>query len=117
MLWAAGLHKPEILRHPSCPARILEEVAVPALDCAQDPGLDARAALRHPLCPTPLLLRAVRSKRYALIAAAAACPDLPAELAAEVEKMVAMDPRDLLAVANLEEAKRLARAGWNVEQA
>jgi hypothetical protein len=114
MLWEAGLERSAILRNPSCPQHILLEVAGAAMDSIQPPSIDQLAAFRHPLCPAELLWRAARSRRPELVAAAAACPDLPAELAAEIGAMTSLGSKDLLGAARIEEAKRLAGAGWNV---
>lgn len=113
-LWEAGLERSAILRHPNCPQAVLLSVAGAALDSLQEPSPDQLAAFRHPLCPAELLWRAARSGRPELVAAAAACPDLPGELAAEIRRMPSLGSRDLLGAARLEEAKRLAGAGWNV---
>lgn len=114
MLWGAGLERSAVLRHPNCPQHVLLEVAGAAMDSIQPPSIDQLAAFRHPLCPAELLWRAARSRRPELIAAAAACPDLPAELATEIRGMTSLGARDLLGAARVEEAKRLAGAGWNV---
>jgi hypothetical protein len=114
ILWEAGLERSAVLRHPNCPQSILLEVAGAAMDSIQPPSIDQLAAFRHPLCPAELLWRAARSRRPELIAAAAACPDLPVELATEIRGMTSLGSRDLLGAARLEEAKRLAGAGWNV---
>lgn len=115
MLWETGLERSAVLRHPNCPQSVLLEVAGAAMDSIQPPSIDQLAAFRHPLCPAELLWRAARSRRPELVAAAAACPDLPAELATEIRGMTSLGARDLLGAARLEEAKRLAGAGWNVQ--
>lgn len=114
MMWDAGIELAAILRHPNCPPAILSAVAARALDSSQEPSADCLAALRHPMVPAAFLWRAVRSGMPELVAAAAACPDLPSELATEIMAMTWMRPSDLLGAARIEEAKRLAASGWNV---
>lgn len=117
MMWEAEVERSAVLRHPNCPHDVLLVVAGQALDAPAEPTADQLAALRHPLCPAELLWRAARSGRPELIAAAAACPDLPGELADEIGGMTWLRPRDLLGATRIEEAKRLAASGWNVRTA
>lgn len=114
MMWEAKVERSAVLRHPNCPQDVLLAVAGQALDAPAEPTADQLAAFRHPLCPAELLWRAARSGRPELVAAAAACPDLPGELAEEICGMAWLRPRDLLGAARIEEAKRLASSGWNV---
>lgn len=114
LLWQAQEQRVAVLRHPNCPATALAEICGFALDRAVEPSADELLAFRHPRCPEAFLVRAVRSQRPALIAAACACPDLPASLVEEVLKMKPLDARDLLTQARIAEAQRLALNGWNV---
>lgn len=116
LLWRAGLYRTDVLRHPACPVQALAEVCGQALDCSGEPPPEAVLAFRHPRCPEALLLRAVRSHRPELLAAACACPDLLVALVEEVLNMRPLDVRDLLTQARVAEARQLVLSGWNVTQ-
>lgn len=113
-LWPDPRFRVAVLRHPNCPHECLVEVGAPALDSCVEPSAEQVLALRHPRCPAPLLERAVRSGNPHLVAAAAACPDLPPELVTTVLSLGPLDPRFLLEQARIAEAKRLVVNGWNV---